>query len=87
MCGWKFCNSKKIIEKISGYAHIHLAMVIDPDVKISNRVQIGEGTIICAGNIITVDIEIGRNNIINLDCTVGHDVVLSDSGGIKRIVH
>ena len=44
----------------------------------SDRVFIGEGSIICAGSIITVDIRIGKHVILNLDCTVGHDACLED---------
>lgn len=69
---------KKIIDKISSVPQLHFATVIDPDAKISGRVSVGEGSIICAGNIITVDIQIGRHNIVNLSCTVGHDAVLED---------
>lgn len=67
---------KAIIEKIQSF--VKFATLIDPDAKISDRVEIGEGSIICAGNIITVDIAIGKHNIINLDCTIGHDAVLAD---------
>src|SRR5665647_2274293 len=44
----------------------------------SDRIAIGEGTIICAGAILTVDITIGKHVIINLDCTVGHDALIGD---------
>lgn len=57
---------------------IKFGTVIDPSVEISELVTIGEGTIICAHTIITVNIEIGAHVIINLDCTVGHDAVLQD---------
>lgn len=57
---------------------IRFGTVIDPSVEISELVTIGEGTIICAHTIITVNIEIGSHVIINLDCTVGHDAVLRD---------
>lgn len=69
---------KKIIEKLHGYANVKFATLIDPSVIISKRVSIGEGTIICAGTIVTVDITIGSHVIINLDCTIGHDAVLQD---------
>lgn len=69
---------KKIIEKVKQYAHVHFATVIDPSVIIINRVKIGEGTIICAGSILTVDCTIGNHVIINLDCTIGHDAILRD---------
>ena len=57
---------------------IKFGTVIDPSVEMSDLVTIGEGTIICAHTIITVNIEIGAHVIINLDCTVGHDAVLQD---------
>lgn len=57
---------------------IKFGTVIDPSVEISEFVTIGEGTIICAHTIITVNIEIGAHVIINLDCTVGHDAVIRD---------
>ena len=52
--------------------------VIDPSVEMSDLVTIGEGTIICAHTIITVNIVIGKHVIINLDCTIGHDAILND---------
>ena len=69
---------KKIIAGLTGSAHIHFATLIDPSVQMSRRVEIGEGTMICAGTIITVDVSIGRHTIINLDCTIGHDAVLNE---------
>ena len=69
---------QKVIEKLSVFRNLRFATVIDPAAQLSNRVEIGEGSIICAGNIITVDVIIGKHNIINLSCTIGHDVVLKD---------
>lgn len=68
---------KKIIEKFAD-SQIKFATVIDPSVYISKRVEIGVGTIICAGTIITVDIKIGNHVIINLDCTIAHDDTIED---------
>lgn len=70
---------EKVINRIKTLApEIKFATLIDPSVEMSSLVSIGEGTIICAGTIITVNIEIGSHVIINLDCTVGHDAVLKD---------
>ncbi len=52
--------------------------IIDPSVKMSERINLGKGNIICADNIMTVDISLGDFNIINLSCTVGHDVVIGN---------
>lgn len=40
--------------------------------------DIGEGSIITAGNILTTNIQIKRFVIVNLSCTIGHDVVIHD---------
>jgi sugar O-acyltransferase (sialic acid O-acetyltransferase NeuD family) len=58
---------------------LKFASLVHPSVYMdANSVQVGEGTIICAGNILTVNITIGNHVIINLDCTVGHDCVIED---------
>lgn len=67
----------EVRESISNKIEKHeFPVLIHPSVIISKFVTIGEGTIICAGNIITTNIEIGNHVIINLDCTIGHDVIL-----------
>ncbi|MCR6513719.1 MAG: acetyltransferase [Clostridium chrysemydis] len=54
------------------------ATLIHPKIKISEFNKIGEGAIICSGTILTVNINIGSHSIINLDCTIGHDVVMEE---------
>lgn len=66
---------KKVINNLNG---AKFATLIDPSVIMSDRVEIGEGSIICAGSILTVDILIGSHVFINWDCTVGHDAKLED---------
>ena len=68
---------KQIIDKLAD-SRIKYATLVDPAVIMSKRVYIGEGSIICAGTIITVDVTIGRHVIINLDCTLGHDDIVED---------
>lgn len=57
---------------------IKFGTVVDPSADISSLVTIGEGSIICAHTIITVNVSIGNHVIINLDCTIGHDAILND---------
>lgn len=68
---------KKIIEKLKDTS-VKFATLVDPSVLYSNSVKIGEGAIVCAGTIITVDVNIGNHVIVNLDCTIGHDAVIDD---------
>ena len=53
-------------------------IIIDPTAVVSEWVKIGEGTIVCAGTIITCDIEIGKHCQFNLHSTVGHDCKIGD---------
>lgn len=70
---------EKIIENLKRInPQVKFATLIDPSVEISNFVTIGDGTIICAHTIVTVNITIGSHVIINLDCTIGHDAILQD---------
>lgn len=70
---------KLIIEKVKTISpDTRFAVLIDPSVEKSDLVTVGEGSIICAHTIITVNITIGEHVVINLDCTVGHDAVLHD---------
>lgn len=68
---------KIIINKFKG-SQVKFATLIDPSVISSNKVQVGEGSIICAGSIMTVNVKIGNYVIINLDCTIGHDDIIED---------
>lgn len=70
----------KIVEYLKTilFDKIKFATLIDPSVIISDKITIGDGSIICAGTIATVNISMGKHTIINLDCTLGHDDSLSD---------
>ena len=70
---------ERVISQIkTKFPNIRFATLIDPTVEVSNYTHIGEGTIICAHTLITVNIYIGKHVIINLDCTIGHDSAISD---------
>ncbi len=69
---------RKGIARLTPFPHIHFATLVDPSVIVGRTVEIGEGCMICAGNIITVDVSIGNYVIINLDCTIGHDAQIAD---------
>ena len=62
-------------------------VLIHPDVRMSKFIDIGEGTIICSGCILTVNIKIGKHVIINLDSTVGHDATIGDFSTILPSVN
>lgn len=70
---------KSVVEKLYLIdSKMKFATLVDPSVEYSKSVNIGEGSIICAHTVMTVNIEIGKHNVINLDCTIGHDSTLKD---------
>ena len=54
------------------------ATLIHPSVVMSETVQVGSGSMICAGTILTSDIIIKNHVVINIGSTVGHDCVIED---------
>jgi len=69
---------KKIVERLSSQGLRSFATLVDPSVKMGESVRVGEGSVICAGSIATIDIDIGDHVIINLNVTLGHDDKLFD---------
>lgn len=59
-------------------AGTYFETLIHPTVVMSQWVEVGEGTIICAGSVLTCQITIGKHCHINLNTTVGHDCVFGD---------
>ncbi len=70
-------NKKYFVEKAKALG-LNFCTVIHPNVRMSRFVEIGEGTVICAGNIITTQVKIGNYVSLNLDNTIGHDTVIKD---------
>lgn len=64
---------KAVAEKLKRNQNIKFPNLIDPDATTSSRYKRGIGNIICAGTVMTTDYSMGDFNIINLDCTIGHD--------------
>lgn len=57
---------------------IRFPSYIHPSVRRGPRIDLGEGAVVCAGSILTCDINIGRHVHLNLGTTVGHDCILED---------
>ena len=69
----------RVVEDKCDNLKIKAATLIHPSVIMSNNFNtIGEGSIVCAANVLTVNISIGKHSIINLDCTIGHDVKMGN---------
>ena len=78
---------KKVFDKMSSIGIPAFATLIDPAAELMpGHVSVGSGSVICAGTICTVEINIGAHVIINLNCTVGHETCIDDFATIAPMV-
>ena len=76
VCAIGTCETRKrVVERlheigVSFYNAIHSSVIM------SEFVDLGQGVIICAGSILTVDIKIGDHVHIDTNCTIAHDAVI-----------
>ncbi|NDJ76265.1 MAG: acetyltransferase [Chloroflexi bacterium] len=68
---------QKLMQKAAA-AGFDFASVIDPNIQLSDWLEIGPGAVICAGTILTWDIKLGAHVQLNVHCSVHHDAVLGD---------
>jgi sugar O-acyltransferase (sialic acid O-acetyltransferase NeuD family) len=54
------------------------ATAVHPSVHRSRFVELGAGTIVCAGCVLTTNVRIGRHVQVNVGCTISHDAVIDD---------
>lgn len=69
---------KKVVNALASEGLTAFATLIHPSVRMDESVHVGQGSLICAGTIATVDINIGEHVILNLNVTVGHDCIIHD---------
>lgn len=54
------------------------ATLVHPSAVIGEDVELGEGTVVCAGSILTTNIRLGTGVAIDRSVNVGHDCVIGD---------
>jgi sugar O-acyltransferase (sialic acid O-acetyltransferase NeuD family) len=77
---------QKLIAKAEA-AGLRSINIIHPRIERSRWIEFGTGVLICAGNILTTNIVIRDHVQINLDCTIGHDVLLGEFATLAPGVH
>lgn len=76
----------KMVERVK--AHVTSFPVLrHPRAVIGRYVELGEGSVICPGVVLTTDIRIGRFVTLNFDLTVGHDSTVGDYVTLAPGVH
>ena len=79
---------ERLIGKALEAGLVATAPLIHPNVEYDHEyVTFGEGVVVCAGTILTVNIAVEAHAQINLDCTVGHDAVIGAFSTLSPGVH
>ena len=71
-------SRKKIIDQYLADEKIRFTTLIDPSAIIGENIIIGDGSMICAGSILTVNVKLGQHCIININSTLSHGVDLGN---------
>ena len=69
---------KSIYERVVLYPNVIIATLIDPSVRIDKTVSVGDGSIICLNCSVTVDTNIGKGVLLNINSLIGHDAKVGD---------
>ena len=78
---------KKITENIRNIVGDCFATLVHPRAWIGDFVKIGTGSVICAGTLITTNIQIGQHVHVNIGSTIGHDAVLCEYSTLNPSVN
>ncbi len=66
---------QKILNTLQDY-ELEWPALVAPQAMMSEFVTLGRGTVICAGSIVTTQVVIEDFVLVNLSCTIGHDVTI-----------
>lgn len=75
---------RRLDDRLSS-AGLRAATLRHPSATLGPQVEVGEGTVICAGVRITNNVRLGRHVHLNLNVTVGHDCQIRDFVSINPL--
>jgi sugar O-acyltransferase (sialic acid O-acetyltransferase NeuD family) len=69
---------RRIVQRIVAACPNRPATLIHPRAWLGDNVEVGAGSVLCAGCLVTTDIRIGKHVHVNIGATIGHDASLGD---------
>jgi sugar O-acyltransferase (sialic acid O-acetyltransferase NeuD family) len=69
---------RRIVREIETRTRARFLLLEHPRAWIGEEVELGIGSVVCAGALITTDISIGRHVQVHVGCKIGHDVTIGD---------
>lgn len=80
---------KKLVNKLNGFKGILYPTLVHPTATLMDlhSIEIGDGSIVSAGCILTTDVSIGKHVLVNINSTIGHDCEIGDCTSIMPDVN
>jgi acetyltransferase EpsM len=72
------CDARLRLAEIARTHGFVLAQAIHPRAVVAASVEIGGGTVVCAGAVVGTGVRLGENVIVNTSASVDHDSVIED---------
>lgn len=81
-------SSRRRIDALAhGGRQAEFGTLVHPTATLGRDVLVGDGGIVAAGSRLTTHVAIGRHAHVNVNCTIGHDVVVEDFATLFPGVH
>ena len=78
---------RTLVQTLRQNPNVCFAVIRARQSTLGKNIFLGEGSIFCAHSLATVDVSIGAHCVINVGCTLSHDVVLKDYVTLSPGVH
>jgi sugar O-acyltransferase (sialic acid O-acetyltransferase NeuD family) len=78
---------RDVVQRIESLGDFVFPTLAHPGASVGPQVELGEGTIVGAGAVLTTDIHVGRHALLNFGCTIGHDASIADFATVAPGAH
>ena len=80
VCAGKGSSRARIVERLRllGVADRAFATVVDPSTRVANGCEVGPGSVLLAGTVLTADVTVGQHVVAMPNAVLTHDCVVED---------
>ncbi|WP_309135066.1 acetyltransferase [Cellulomonas sp.] len=80
VCAGRGAARERIVEKLdaAGVSPLRHATVVHPSVEVPERCEVGQGSVVLAGTVLTADVTVGAHVVVMPHVTLTHDCVVQD---------
>jgi sugar O-acyltransferase (sialic acid O-acetyltransferase NeuD family) len=80
VCSGKGLSRARLVERLRllGVADRVYVTVVDPSARVANRCEVGSGSVLLAGTVLTADVTVGQHVVVMPNAVLTHDCVVED---------